>query len=290
MRKIAFYLLALIALIAIGIAVMLAVVSETKPTGMPGPEADALARKMVEWTNPDGWAETGAVRWNFADRQQHLWDRRRGYSEVRWGGHVVQVRLSDRAGVAMSDGQPVEGDEGQRLIERAYGHWINDSFWLHPFDGLFDSGVERAIVERPDGPPALLVTYTSGGLTPSDSYLWLVGDDGQPTAWKMWVSIIPVGGLEASWEDWQPLSTGAKVSTLHRSIIDLQLKDVEGAATLETLVGSTEDPFAPLEASLEPAAPETAPASRPAHQSASQPATDTETDSTAGDSIGGPSR
>jgi hypothetical protein len=31
--------------------------------------------------------------------------------------------------------------------------------------------------------------------------LYLVDENYIPKAWRMWVSIIPVGGIETSWED-----------------------------------------------------------------------------------------
>ncbi len=68
----------------------------------------------------------------------------------------------------------------------------------------------------------------------------------------MWVKIVPVGGLEVSWEGWKTLSTGAKVSSLHKSVITLELKDIKAAADLMTLLAGKEDPFSALEAPAQP--------------------------------------
>lgn len=52
-----------------------------------------------------------------------------------------------------------------------------------------------------------------------------------------WVQIIPVAGIEVTWEGWQELSTGAKVATEHEGGGRLMtfITNVEGAETLEAL-------------------------------------------------------
>lgn len=220
-------------------------ISEPRPVGQPGPEADALARRMEKAVNADAWRnDTGAVWWNFRDRNVHLWDRKRGFVRVRWGDNEVLLDLSTKSGVARVGGQVVSGAKAKALLDDAYGRWANDSFWLNPVVKLFDPGTQRALVQLEDGSNALLITYGAGGVTPGDSYLWKVGPDGLPTAWKMWVDIIPIGGLEVSWERWKNLSTGAKVATLHQGLFTLELKDVIGAR--EVAAVEPDDPFAPL--------------------------------------------
>jgi hypothetical protein len=49
-----------------------------------------------------------------------------------------------------------------------------------------------------DNQEALLITYASGS-TPGDSYM-VRRPKLQAKAWRMWV-IIPVGGLETTWEN-----------------------------------------------------------------------------------------
>jgi hypothetical protein len=215
---------------------------EPRPEGRPE-GADALARRMEEAANVEAWARTGAVQWNMAGRHEHLWDRERDVSRMRWGDNEVLLRIGGPYGRAYEDGVELEGDDARDALEYAWKYWCNDSFWLNPIEKLRDDGVTLSVV----GDDSLLVSYASGGVTPGDSYQWFLDDDGLPTAWRMWVSVIPVGGAEATWERWETLSTGARVSTLHRLPlgIELSITDVEGAATLAELVPG-EDPFAPL--------------------------------------------
>ena len=92
---------------------------------------------------------------------------------------------------------------------------------------VFDKGTKRSIVITEDGSEALLVTYTSGGDTPGDSYLWLLNDNGFPYSFKMWVKVLPIGGLQADWDDWLVSKSGAFLPKSHKiGPITLSMGDV----------------------------------------------------------------
>ena len=188
--------------VALGAVALFLLADRPLPRGTTGPEAEALGRRLQAAVDIEAWERTGAVRWTFAGRNEHLWDRRRHLARVRWGGNEALVDLNSRRGLAWRDGQPLAEKEAAAQVQKAWELWVNDSFWLNPVAKLFDPGVERRIVPLPEGGDGLLATYTGGGATPGDSYLWLPGPGGRPAAWRMWVSIIPVGGVEATWEGW----------------------------------------------------------------------------------------
>jgi len=220
-------------------------VDKTFPDQDNGPKADSLAQKIMQISGYDEWQETAIISWTFADRNKHIWDRQRKYSRVEWDKTIVMFDHTTKQGKAWKDGEPIEGQELAELIDKAWNDWANDSFWLNPFEKLYDEGTERAYVNTEDGNDALLITYTSGGNTPGDSYLWIVDENGLPTAVKMWVSIIPIKGVEFSWEEWQTLETGAKTAGLHQlSFLKLRLTDVKAASSVVEF--SEEDPFSEL--------------------------------------------
>jgi hypothetical protein len=153
----------------------------------------------------------------------------------------VLLNLATREGLAFRDNQVLEESEAGTLLQQAWEYWCNDAFWLNPIAKLYDPGVTRGFVELPRPQRGLLVTYSSGGVTPGDAFLWIVAENGLPSAWKMWVSIIPIGGVSATWEDWQTLSTGARVATLHRiGPVEVRLSEIEAAETLAELPGEAE--------------------------------------------------
>jgi hypothetical protein len=242
LRGISILVSALLLATATAVGVLVLRSNEGLPGGESGAPADGLARELEQSVNIDAWRSTGAIRWSFRGVRHHLWDKRRNFVRVRKDDQVTLLDLSTRKGAATIAGKPLSGKALSRALEEAYSAWANDSFWLNPLAKLFDPGTTRRRVRENE----LLVTYQSGGVTPGDSYLWLrKGPGTKPHGWKMWVSVIPIGGVESTWEGWTQLSTGAWVATRHTtSGKKLELKDVAGAASLEDL--GEKDAFAEL--------------------------------------------
>lgn len=223
------------------------ILHEPLPKGRSGPAADALARKMLAAVDAAAWDSTAVVQWTFAGRHHYLWDKERDYCRVQWSDREVLLDLNTITGKAREGGQWLEGEAASEEVQRAWSFFANDSFWLNAVVKAFDPGTTRRIVPLEDGTEGLLVHYSSGGVTPGDSYLWILDEDGRPRAWKMWVQVLPIGGVTATWEEWTTLATGAKIATAHRNaLFELRITDVRGAASPEAF-GLETDPFAPLQ-------------------------------------------
>ena len=111
---------------------------------------------------------------------------------------------------------PYNDEKKEEFIRAAEAKFNNDSFWLVAPYKVFDAGVERRLVKINEDENALLVTYTFGGTTPGDSYLWYLDENHRPVSFEMWVDIIPIGGVHASWDQWQKTSNGAYLSLSHK--------------------------------------------------------------------------
>jgi len=243
MKKFLKWFLVIILFLLIVIVIIGFVLHEPKPTANESFQADQVANQMMAAVNKPAWDTTAIISWDFAGRQQYLWDKDRNFVKVTWGENIVLLHTKSLTGKSFVNGVEVTGDENHKLVRQAWKHFCNDSFWLNAVVKVFDPGTSRSMVETEDGVEAMMVTYSSGGVTPGDSYAWVVDENGLPTSYKMWVGMIPIGGVEFTWENWVTLSTGAKISTLHKSaVFDLKIQDLKGAASLAEF-GLTKDPF-----------------------------------------------
>ncbi|GAB5524057.1 MAG: hypothetical protein Roseis2KO_19290 [Roseivirga sp.] len=202
-------------LLIVGLFGFYLVKNENLPEGNSGPEADEMARAMLTAMNHTAWQNTEQVSWTFRGAHDYSWDRKEHKVSVTWGDNTVTLNPETMEGIASTEGKALTAEEEQALIKTAWDYFNNDSFWLAAPFKVFDPGTERSIVTVADGRKGLKITYTSGGTTPGDSYVWILGDDNRPVACKMWVSIIPIGGIEFTWENYQQLPSGVPVATEH---------------------------------------------------------------------------
>jgi len=205
--------------------------NEKLPEGEQSAEADQLAEKMLIAVHHEAYKQTNYIEWSFIGRQHYKWNKQQQMVEVKWGKTVVNLNIQhpDSSSVILNN-RELEGSARLELIEQAVAHFNNDSFWLIAPHKVFDRGTERRIVSLENGEKALLVSYSSGGNTPGDSYLWLLNESGLPTAFKMWVSVIPVGGVEATWESWKTSQSGALFPSHHKLLfVDIKMEGVKAS-------------------------------------------------------------
>ena len=211
--------------------------------GTPSPQADEMAQMMLEAVNKNAWDQTRFVAWTYRGGHNFLWDKTHNLVQVQWKDKVALIDLNKLEGYAFEAGKPLSEEKKGKVLHQGWLYFCNDSFWLNAVTKAFDPGTERSLVTTADGRTGLKVSYTSGGATPGDSYVWLLDENHRPLSWKMWTGLIPIGGLEVTWEDWQQLPSGAWIAKNHKYLgRSLPVTNLKTGQQLEDLELS-ENPF-----------------------------------------------
>lgn len=225
MKKVLLYIAAILLILVIGGYLTL---NEKLPAGENPTKADELANKMLKALNKSAWDSTSVVAWTHKGGHQFVWDKKKQMVEVKWGENNVLLNLKEwNKGKAFSEGKEITDSQLDVLRGKAWSIFCNDSFWLIAPYKVFDEGVSRKIVKTEDGAEALLASYSTGGVTPGDSYLWILDANGVPKAFKLWVKVIPIGGVSATWDNWKTTQTGAIIAQNHKlGPLDLNVTDL----------------------------------------------------------------
>lgn len=160
----------------------------------PSPEAVAVAERTLEaMGGSEAWEATRFLRFDFFGFRLHYWDRYTGRhrleGKTRDGdAYVVLSNIQTREGEAWVNGERQTGDAAKEWLERAYGAWVNDTYWLLMPYKLRDPGVSLSYEgeEEVDGAryDKLKLTFDGVGLTPGDTYwAWINRDTGLMDRW-----------------------------------------------------------------------------------------------------------
>ena len=203
---------------------------EELPHGNQGVEAEILAVKMLDALNYEAYKKTNYIEWTFKNRHHYKWEKDKNICTVYWKDYKVILHLNDlNQSKVYVHSFIVKGEIEKELLKKAVDYFNNDSFWLVAPYKLYDKGTERRLIKLESGDEALLVTYTSGGSTPGDSFLWKLDDKGKPMSFKMWASSLPLKGIEASWNDWITTKSGAQLPSFHKILfLGLEMGEVKG--------------------------------------------------------------
>ncbi|QTE22620.1 hypothetical protein [Polaribacter cellanae] len=212
MRQFFKFLGVIILLLIVAGTIFYFIKNEELPKGKQGKEADALAIKMFNAINNDAFENTEVIEWSFRDVHHYKWLKQENIVHVSWANNKVILNTKyPKKSTIFVDKKETNNPE---IIKKATEFFNNDSFWLIAPYKIFDVGTERRIVNY-EGKDALLITYSSGGSTPGDSYLWILDENYLPVSFKMWVKIIPIGGISATWNPLKTTESGIKLPTSH---------------------------------------------------------------------------
>jgi hypothetical protein len=213
-----------------------ALASETRD-----PAAVAIAQRTLQAMGGEqAFAKLRTLKFDFVverdgkevARIHHVWDRWDGRYRIegvnREGKNALtlfNVQKRD-GGRSWLDGQELEGEALKKALERAYGRFINDTYWLLMPAKMLDPGVNLASegeVEK-DGKAYDVVRVTFGqgvGLTPLDTYwAFIAKESGLMERWEMVLTGQEAKDREAfTWSDWQSVG-GVRLATVKTAVGD----------------------------------------------------------------------
>lgn len=196
------------------------------PKGEAGPQAEALAQKMLKAADYEKWLSVQAISFAFRVDDKIFWDKKRKLIEVQFDKKLIQ--FSELSGKSLCfEGERRLLDECGELTQKAIKRFYNHTFWINPAFHVTAPGTSRAIVN--DDGEKLLVSYASGGATPGDSYLFNVDEEGKIANMRMWVSVLFVKGITAKFGEYKSIEPGIRLALTHKvgGVASVDLSDVK---------------------------------------------------------------
>ncbi len=137
---------------------------------------------MAAMGGRENWDKTRFISWNFFGRRDLTWDKHTGRVRIESPGDssIYLVNINSGEGRVKFHGvELTEADTVKKLLERAKGIWINDSYWLTMPFKLKDTGVTLKYMGedtlKNDRFNILQLTFFNVGNTPENKYKLYVG-------------------------------------------------------------------------------------------------------------------
>ncbi|MFY8036314.1 MAG: hypothetical protein ACOVMQ_04050 [Cyclobacteriaceae bacterium] len=130
----------------------------------------------------ENWDKTRFISWNFFGVRDLTWDKHTGRVRIESPGDssIYLVNINTGEGRVKFHGvELTEADTLKKLLDRAKGIWINDSYWLTMPFKLKDTGVTLKYMGedtlKNDRYNILQLTFANVGNTPENKYKLYVG-------------------------------------------------------------------------------------------------------------------
>ena len=207
---------------------------QTKNVGSARTKEDVINKIWQSAGGRKTWQNSRYLSFAFAPQRDgktvssrsHLWDRYTG--DYRFEAKtptnqnlVVLFNVNSQKGTSYLDGKILPDSLNSKEIKRAYGNFINDSYWLLVPLKLEDEGVDVTLKDPEviDGKKmdVLHLSFGKVGLTPGDQY-WLFVDSvsGQIKRWRFLLQGKQEGTF--NWTDYKDLGGGLKLSTYKQNV------------------------------------------------------------------------
>ncbi len=136
------------------------------------------------------WDNTRYLSWNFFGSRIHTWDKWTGDVRIEVPNRdlTILMNINTKEGKVMKEGVQVS-DSLDYYLERGYGLWVNDSYWLVMPYKLKDSGVTLKYLREDTtltgtSADVISLSFEDVGVTPQNVYeVWVDVDSKLVTQW-----------------------------------------------------------------------------------------------------------
>jgi hypothetical protein len=208
---------------------LLASCASDRPAAEAGPAT--IVREMhAAMGGLDNWNDTRYVNFKFQVGQDGEWRLSRSHLWDKWEGRyrlestdnegvrsVVLFNVNTKQGKVYINGEELPAEQAQEQIDKAYGAYINDTYWLampwkwlEPGVRLKYDGEETVNGEACD---VVELSFDQVGLTPGDVYRAFVSK--QSHLMIHWEYKLQ-SGQEGSWDWFYTETNGLKLAATHK--------------------------------------------------------------------------
>ena len=181
---------------------------------------EVAARVMQSLGGREAWDRTHYLRFGFGmekdgkfQGRRHVWDKWTGRYRVEGTTRegqpfVTLMNVNSKEGRAWLAGKELAGVDLKKALERGYGMWVNDTYWLLMPYKMRDPGVMLTYAgeEKTNGVTydKLKLAFDNVGLTPKDNYwVWVNRDTGMVDRWDYVLMGEKVPPTTWMWTGWK---------------------------------------------------------------------------------------
>ncbi|WP_439881085.1 hypothetical protein ACSX1A_18315 [Pontibacter sp. MBLB2868] len=226
---------------------------KTTPASTDKKAAEVAHKVMKNMGGEKAWNDTRYLAWTFNDQYQ-IWDKHQNRFRWEQDSLVAIIDTQTKNGKVYVDGKELlNPEEKQKLLDKAYSLWINNSYWLVMPYKLQDPGVNLKYLGQEttmDGTKAdvLEMTFEGVGLTPQNKYkLWIDKDKGLITQWAFFRNYKDAEPtFTRRWKDYKNYGKIKLAGDRSNPKSDFKIKDIAAPATVPDAVFNSHKPISKL--------------------------------------------
>ena len=215
--------LAAAVVLVLGSAAVPSFAQGARPPAVRPSDAKAMevaSRVMQSLGGREAWDRTRYLRFGFGmekdgkfQGRRHVWDKWSGRYRVEGvtkegQPFVTLMNVNSKEGRAWVGGKELAGAELKEALERGYGMWVNDTYWLLMPYKMTDPGVTLKYAGEEKGANGATydkvnLSFENVGLTPKDTYwVWVNRETGMVDRWDYVLKGEKVPPTTWMWTGW----------------------------------------------------------------------------------------